>query len=48
MGTTKLVFFVDATKTHQFKAEDSEIKNYPLCLGNISEDFSANNMKKQD
>ena len=23
-----------------FKAEDSEIKPYPLCLGNISKDFS--------
>ena len=26
----------------------SEIKKYPLCLGNISKDFTANNMKKQD
>ena len=37
---------------YQFKAKDSEIKIYiyiyiyPLCLGNISGDFSANNMKK--
>ena len=28
------------------KAKDCEIKNYPLCLGNISGDFLANNMKK--
>ena len=28
--------FVIATKIHQFKAKDSEIKRYPLCLGNIS------------
>ena len=47
-GYDQVFFFVDATKTYQFKAEDSEIKNYPLCLGNISGDFSANNMKKQD
>ena len=38
--------FVDATKIYQFKAEDSEIRKYPLCLGNISVDFSTNNMKK--
>ena len=29
------------------KVKDSEIKKrYPLCLGNISKDFTANNMKK--
>ena len=34
---------------HHFKAKDSEIKIYLLCLGNISGDFLANNMKnKQD
>ena len=38
--------FVNATKIYQFKAKDSEIKKYPLCLGNISGDFSANNMTK--
>ena len=31
----------------QLKAKDSEIQKYPLCLGNISGDFSANNMKKK-
>ena len=31
---------------YQFKATDSEIKPYPLCLGNISKDFTNNNMKK--
>ena len=40
--------FANATKIYQFKAKDSEIKKYPLCLGNMSVDFSANNMKKQD
>ena len=37
--------FVNAKKIYQFKAKDSEIKKYPLCLGNISKDFTANNMK---
>ena len=37
--------FVNATKIYQFKAKDSEIKKYPTCLGNISKDFTANNMK---
>ena len=36
--------FVNATKIHQFKAKDSETEKYPLCLGSISVDFSANNM----
>ena len=38
---------VHATKIYQFKAKDSEMKKYPLCLRNISGDFSANNIKKQ-
>ena len=40
--------FVNITKIYQFKEKDSEIKIYPLCLGNISGDFSANNMKKKN
>ena len=36
--------FVNATKLYQFKTKDSEIKKYPLCLGIISGDFSANDM----
>ena len=24
------------------------IKSYPLCLGNISKDFTANNMKRTE
>ena len=35
--------FVNATKIYQFKANNSAIKKYPLCLGNISKDFTANN-----
>ena len=36
--------FVRTTKIHQFKAIYSEIKNYTLCSGNISKDFTVNNM----
>ena len=39
--------FVNALKIYQFKAKDSEMKKYLLCLGNVSGDFSANNMKKR-
>ena len=39
--------FVNAIKIYQFKAKDSEIKIYILCLGNIWGDFSANNIKKK-
>ena len=35
-------------KMCQFKAKDSEIKDYKLRLGNISKDFTINNMKRQD
>ena len=38
--------FVDATKIYQFKTKDLEIKKYTLCLGNVSKDFTINNMKK--
>ena len=39
-------FFVNGTKIIKFKAKDSEIVASPLCLGNISKDWSADNMKK--
>ena len=39
--------FVIAAKKYQFKAKDSEIKPYILCLGNISKDFTIDNMKKK-
>ena len=38
--------FVNFAKIHKFKAKDSEIKVYPLCLENISKGFSLDNMKK--
>ena len=39
--------FVNGTEIHKFKAKDSEIVATPLCLGNISKDFSVDNMKKK-
>ena len=33
-------------KICQFKAKYSEIKPYPLCLGNVSKDIKLDNMKK--
>ena len=38
--------FVNGTEIHIFKAKNSEIVTTPLCLGNISKDFSVANMKK--
>ena len=38
--------FVNGTEIYKFKAKDSEIVATPLCLGNISKDWSADNMKK--
>ena len=37
---------VNGTEIHKFKAKDTEIVASPLCLGNISKDFSVDNMKK--
>ena len=34
------VLFVNASKIYQFKVKDCEINLYPLCLGNVSKDFS--------
>ena len=38
--------FVNSTEINKFKAKDSEIVATPLCLGNISKDWSVDNMKK--
>ena len=38
--------FVNGKEIIKFKAEDSEIAEDPICLGNISKDFSESNMKK--
>ena len=39
-------FLVNGTEIYKFKAKDSEIVPSPLCLGNVSKDWSADNMKK--
>ena len=38
--------FVNGTKIYKFRAKDFEIVASPLCLGNISKDWSADNMRK--
>ena len=38
--------FVNGTEIYKSKAKDSEIVTNSLCLGNISKDWSADNMKK--
>ena len=38
--------FVNNVELHKFKAKDSDIVGAPLCLGNISKNFSVDNMKK--
>ena len=38
--------FVNETEICKFKAKDSEVVASPLCLGNISKDWSTDNMKK--
>ena len=39
--------FVNGTEIYKCKAKDSEIVASPLCLGNISKDWSTDNMKKK-
>ena len=38
--------FVNRTKVYKFKAKESEISVGPICLGNISKDWSVDNMKR--
>ena len=38
--------FVNGIEIHKFKAKDSEINAIPLCIGNVSKDFSVDNMKE--
>ena len=40
--------FVNGKEIDKFKAKDSEILADPLCLGNISKDWTVDNMKKLD
>ena len=38
--------FVNGADIYKFKAKDSEISVGPICLGNISKDWSVDNMKR--
>ena len=42
---TNSYLFVNSTEIIKFKAKDSNIIATPLCLGNISEDWSVDDMK---
>ena len=44
-GTNRYLF-VNGKEIIKFKAKDSEIVETPLCLGNISEYWSVDNVKK--
>ena len=40
-------FFVNGTEIIKFKGKNSKIVASPLCLGNISKNWSTDNMKKK-
>ena len=42
----KSSLFLNVIEIYEFKVKDSEIVANPLCLGNISQDWSTDNMKK--
>ena len=44
----KRYLFVYGTEIYKFKAKDSEIVATPLCIGNISKDWSVDNMEKAE
>ena len=37
---------INGTESYKFKGKDSEIAGTPLCLGNISKDWSVDIMKR--
>ena len=43
---TSSYLFVNGAEITKFKAKDSEINPYEMCLGSISKDWSIDNMKK--
>ena len=45
---TNSYLFVNGTEIYKFKAKSSEIVAAPLRLGNISKDWSVDNIKKLD
>ena len=40
--------FVNGTEIHKFKTKDSEVIAAPVCLGNISRDFSVDKIQKTE
>ena len=42
----KDIIFVKCAEVIKFKAKDSEIAASPLCLGNISKEWSIDDMRK--
>ena len=40
--------FVNGLEIYKFKAKGSRIPSTPLCLGNISKDWSTDNIKKKN
>ena len=42
---TNSYLLVNGTKIIKFKAKDSKILAYPLCLGNMSKECSVDNIK---
>ena len=46
MEQTVICLFME-NEIHKFKAKDYEIVATPFCLGNISKDWSVDNMKKK-
>ena len=38
--------FINSVEQVKFKAADDRIRSYPVCLGNISKDFSSTNSQK--
>ena len=38
--------FLNGVEINKFKANDSRMNTTPLCLGNLSKDFSVDNMIK--
>ena len=43
-GDNSYLFF-NGKEIHKFKAKDSEIVSYPLCLGGISKDLEVGSMR---
>ena len=44
----KSYLFVNGTEIIKFKAKDSEIAAFSLCLGNTSKDWTNGNMKETE